>query len=165
MGGARRSEWATPRNRRDWRRPPGSFGGTVSSSSHCHPPSGKKTLQPRCGVRTRRSVFPHRAHRGTRHRGHLSELRSSAYTARTRVCTALPSTLVFSGTLSYVLLSLWPHSALFRERSLLFHGVMYDKQEYRYWTREIIALQRRNEIKILAVPWARGRAPRGRISI
>ena len=36
------------------------------------------------------------------------------YTARTRVCTALPPTLVFSRTPSYVLLSLWPRSALFR---------------------------------------------------
>ena len=86
------------------------------------------------------------------------------YTARTRVCTALPPTLVFSRTPGYVLLSLWPHSALFRERSLLFHGVMYDKQEYRYWTREIIALQRRNEIKILPVSRARRRAPKEAIS-
>jgi len=36
------------------------------------------------------------------------------YTARTRVCTALPPTLVFSRTPGYVLLSLWPRSALFR---------------------------------------------------
>jgi len=38
------------------------------------------------------------------------------------------------------------------------------KQAYRYWTREIAALQRRNEIKILPMAWARRRAPRGRIS-
>lgn len=95
VGGARRSEWATPRNRRDWRRPPGSFGGTVSSSSHCHPPSGKKTLQPRCGVRTRRSVVPHRAHRGTRHGGHRSELRSSLHSSDTRMhCTAAHARLL-----------------------------------------------------------------------
>jgi len=41
---------------------------------------------------------------------------------------------------------------------------VYGKQVYRYWTREIIALQRSNEIKILLVSWARGRAPRGVIS-
>jgi len=34
----------------------------------------------------------------------------------------------------------------------------------RYWTREIIALQRRNEIKILPLSWAHKRTPRGVIS-
>ena len=41
---------------------------------------------------------------------------------------------------------------------------MYGKQVYRYWTREIIVLQKKNEIKILPASWVRGRAPRGRIS-
>jgi len=36
----------------------------------------------------------------------------------------------------------------------------YGKQVYRYWTRDIIALQRNNEIKILPVSQARRRAPR-----
>ena len=42
--------------------------------------------------------------------------------------------------------------------------VLYGKQVYRYWTREIMALQRINEIKNLLMSWACRRAPRGVIS-
>jgi len=41
---------------------------------------------------------------------------------------------------------------------------VYGKQVYRHWTREIIALQRSNQIKILPVSQACERAPRGVIS-
>lgn len=45
---------------------------------------------------------------------------------------------------------------------LQFRGYFYCMAN-RYRSREIIPLQRRNEIKVLPVSWACGRAPRGRI--
>jgi len=39
-----------------------------------------------------------------------------------------------------------------------------DYRVQRYWTREIIALQRSNEIKSLPTSWADGRASKGVIS-
>ena len=93
-GGKERDQRGLRLHRKDCRDRRGAFQTLTHSRS---PPvgSGCDGGIPLHGVRTRRSVVPHRAHRGMRHGGHRSELRSSLHSSDTRMhCTAAHARLL-----------------------------------------------------------------------